>query len=150
MGGHFWSYSVPWQPDIQSALEALREREFRAGRFWQPSLVEPGFFGRLLGRPPSKPKPPATIQEALKAAHATGTRSILDMERISQTPALGAISPLLPEDLQRFFGTTQPAREIIERSDEFIDSLERGQGVCIILHQNGKPHEIYFAGYSFD
>jgi len=150
MGGHFWSYTVPFQEDISSALQSLREREFRAGNFWQPSEVEPGFFGRLLRRPPTKPKPPTTIQEAIKIADATGTRSILDMERISSTPDLGAISPVSPEDLQRFFGTTQPTQEIIERSDEFIDSLERGQGVYIILHQNGKPHEIYFAGYSFD
>ena len=72
------------------------------------------------------------------------------MERISPTPNLGAISPVPPDDLQRFFGTSQPTLEIIERSDEFIDSLERGQGVYIILHQNGKPHQIYFAGYSYD
>ena len=150
MGGHFWSYTVPFEEDIQSALEKLREQEFRAGRFWQPSEVQPGFFGRLLGRPPSKPKPPATIQDAIKISTYTGTRSILDMERVSQTPDFGTVSPVSPEDLQRFFGTTQPTQEIIERSDEFIDSLERGQGVYIILHQNGKPHQIYFAGYSYD
>ena len=150
MGGHFWSYTVPFQEDISSVLQTLREREFRAGKFWQPSEVEPGFFGRLLGRPPTKPKPPATIQEALKISSYTGTRSILDMERISAAPDLGAISPVPPDDLQRFFGTTQPAQETIERSDEFIDSLERGQGVYIILYHQGKPREIYFAGYSFD
>src|SRR5437867_8016391 len=125
MGGHFWSYAVPYQEDIQAALEALREREFRAGRFWQPSEVQPGFFGRILGRPPSKPKPPATIREALKISDATGTRSILDMERISETPDLGAVSPLPPDELRRLFGTAEPTREIIEQSDEFIESLER-------------------------
>jgi hypothetical protein len=150
MGGHFWSYVVPYQEDIPAALEKLREQEFRAGRFWQPSEVEPGFFGRILGCPPSKPKPPATIQEAIKISDATGTRSILDMERISETPDLGAVSPIPPDELQRFFGTRQPTQEMIERSDEFIDSLERGQGVYIILHKEGKPQEIYFAGYSYD
>jgi len=150
MGGHFWSYVVPYQEDIQAALEALREREFRAGRFWQPSEVQPGFFGRILGRPPSKPKPPATIREALKISDATGTRSILDMERISETPDLGAVSPLPPDELRRLFGTTEPTREMIEHSDEFVESLERGQGVYITLCREGKPEEIYFAGYSFD
>jgi hypothetical protein len=150
MGAEFWSYTVPFREDIQSALEALRKREFVAGRFWQPSEVEPGFFGRLLGRPPSKPKQPASIKEAIKISDATGTRSILDIERISPTPDFGTVSPLSPEDLQRFFGTTQPTHDIIERSEEFIDSLERGQGVYIILYQQGKPHEIYFAGYSCD
>src|SRR5262245_10548722 len=133
MGGHFWSYVVPYQDDVQAALEKLKEQEFRAGRFWQPSEVEPGFFGRILGHPPTKPKPPRTIREALKISDATGTRSILDMERICKRPDLGAISPIPPDDLQRFFGTTEPTREMIERSDEFIESLERGQGVYIIL-----------------
>jgi hypothetical protein len=102
MGGHFWSYSVPYQEDIRAALEALREQEFRTGRFWQPTEVQPGFFGRLLGRGPSKPKRPASIREALKTSDATGTRSILDMERVSDTPDLGAVSPLRPEELHLY------------------------------------------------
>jgi hypothetical protein len=150
MGGHFWSYSVPYQKDIRAALEALREQEFRAGRFWQPAEVEPGFFGRLLDRGPSKPKRPASIPEALKISDATGTRSILDMERVTDTPELGAVSPLQPQELRELFGTEQPTLETIEKSEAFIDRLERGQGVYIILHEQGKPEKIYFAGYSYD
>ena len=150
MGGHFWSYSVPYQKDIRLALESLREQEFRAGRYWQPSEVEPGFFGRLLGRGPSKPKRPACISEALKISDAIGTRSILDMERVADAPELGAVSPLQPEELRELFGTEQPTLEAIGKSDEFIDRLERGQGVYIILYQQGKAEKIYFAGYSYD
>jgi hypothetical protein len=150
MGGHFWSYCVPYQENIQAALEALREQEFRAGRFWQPAEVQPGLFGRLLGRGPSKPKRPASIPEALKISDATGTRSILDMERVTDTPELGAVSSLRSEELRDLFGTEQPALEAIEKSDEFIDRLERGQGVYIVLYQEGKPEKIYFAGYSYD
>jgi hypothetical protein len=150
MGAEFWSYSVPYQEDIRAALEILREREFSARRFWQPSLVAPGFFGRILGRAPSKPKPPASIREALKISGATGTRSILDMERVSGNPALGAVSPLPAEELRTLFGTEQPTVEAIEQSEEFIERLERGQGVYIITYQRGKPDGIYFAGYSYD
>ncbi len=150
MGGHFWSYSVPYQEGIRAALEALREQEFRAGRFWQPAEVQPRFLGRLLGRGPSKPKRPANILEALKISDATGTRSILDMERVTDTPELGAVSPLQPNELRELFGTEQPTLETIEKSDEFIDRLERGQGVYIILYQQGRPEKIYFAGYSYD
>jgi hypothetical protein len=150
MGGEFWSYFVPYQKDIQAALEALREQEFRAGRFWQPPIVQSGFFDRILGRPPSKPKPPGSIGEALKISDATGTRSILDMERVSDTPDLGAVSPLPPEELQQLFGTEQPTRQTIEKSDDFIERLERGQGVYIVTYQQGKPDGIYFAGYSYD
>ena len=34
MGGHPWYYSVPYVEDIAGALSALREREFRAGRYY--------------------------------------------------------------------------------------------------------------------
>ena len=150
MGGEFWSYTVPYQQDIRGALEALREQEFRAGRFWQPDEVQPGFLGRLLGHGPSKPKRPASIPEALKISDATGTRSILDMGRVTDTPELGAVSPLRAEELRELFGTEQPTLEAIEKSDEFFERLERGQGVYIILYQQGKPRKIYFAGYSYD
>src|SRR6185437_14506913 len=85
MGAECWSHHVPYQENIQAAFEALREQEFRAGRFRVPDEIAPGFFGRLIGRKPSKPKPPKSIREAIKLANtdATGTRSILDMERIS-------------------------------------------------------------------
>ena len=150
MGGEFWSYYVPYQADIQAALDALREREFRAGRFWQPAEVQPGFFGRVLREGPSKPKPPASIQDAIKISGATGTRSILDMERVSDSPDFGVVSPLPTDELRELFGTEQPARQAFEESEQFIDRLERGQGVYIVTYKDGKPDGIYFAGYSYD
>ena len=33
MGGHAYWYTVPYQADSQRALDTLREREFRAGRY---------------------------------------------------------------------------------------------------------------------
>jgi len=33
MGGEPYWYFVPYQPDFQKALDELREREFRAGRY---------------------------------------------------------------------------------------------------------------------
>ena len=130
MGAEFWSYFVPYQEDIRAALEALRAQEFRAGRFHQPSVVPPGFLGRIFGRQPSKPKPPRTIREAIKIGdtNATGTRSILDMERISDTPGSGALSPLPRDELRRLFGTEQPTREMVEQSEELIERIDRGQG----------------------
>jgi hypothetical protein len=152
MGARFWSYFVPYQKDIAAALEALREQEFRAGRFWQPAEVLPGFFGRMLGRSTSKPRPPQSIREAIKIADASaiGTRSILDMERISDSPAHSAAWLVPSEELQRLFGTEQPTRKMVEGSEELIEQIDRGQGVCIVTFQQGKPAGIYFAGYSFD
>jgi len=152
MGAEFWSYFVPYQEDIWVALEALREQEFRAGRFWQPSQAEPGFFGRILGRSSSKPRPPRSIREAIKIADdsAIGTRSILDMERISDTPASGTLTRVPRDDLHRLFGTEQPTREMVEESEELIDMIDRGQGIYVVTYQQGKPDGIYFAGYSYD
>lgn len=151
MGGEFWSHFVPYQDDIRAALEAVREQEFRAGRFYQPSQVYPGFFGRLIGRKPTKPEP-RSISEAIKFADAdaTGTRSILDMERISDTPASGAVSPVPKEELRRIFGTDQPTLEMLEQSDELPERIDRGKGIYVITYRQGKPDGIYFAGYSYD
>jgi hypothetical protein len=149
MGARFWSYAVPYQEDIRAAL---REQEFPAGRFWQPSEVQPGFFGRIFGRAPSKPRPPQSIREAVKIADASaiGTRSILDTERISDSPALSAAWLVPREELQRLFGTDQPTRKTVEECEELIELIDRGQGLCVVTYQQGKPDGIYFAGYSFD
>jgi hypothetical protein len=150
MGAEFWSYFVPYQEDIQAALEGLREQEFQAGRFWQPSETSPGFFGRIFGRPPSKPKPAKTIRQAVKIADATGTRSILDIERISDTPEFSAVSPVPANELQDLFSTKQPTREMVEQSVELLDRIDRGQGIYIVTFREGRPDGIYFAGYSCD
>ncbi len=33
MGAEAWDYFVPYEANIQAALEKLRQREFRAGRY---------------------------------------------------------------------------------------------------------------------
>jgi hypothetical protein len=152
MGAEFWSHYVPYQENIRSALEVLREQEFRAGRFYQPATVQPGFFGRILGRLPATPKRPANIREAIKIADtsAAGTRSVLDMERISDTLASGAVSPVSREELLRMFGTEQPTREMVEQCEELIEGIGRGRGIYVVIYRQGKPEAIYFAGYSYD
>jgi hypothetical protein len=42
MGGHEWFYFVEYQSDINSALQALRRREFEAGRY-NPVMWFPPF-----------------------------------------------------------------------------------------------------------
>ena len=152
MGAEFWSHFVPYREDIRTALEELREQEFRAGRFRIPSQIQPGFFGRMFGRHPRKPRPPTTIEEAIRMADtdATGTHSVLDMERISETPASGAVWRLSAEELRCLFGTVEPTRKMVEESEELIDRIDRGQGVCVITYREGKPEGLYFAGYSYD
>jgi hypothetical protein len=40
--------------------------------------------------------------------------------------------------------------ELVANSDELFETLERGQGVYIIVYKDDQPEEIFFAGYSFD
>jgi hypothetical protein len=52
--------------------------------------------------------------------------------------------------LQDLYGTTQPTRAMVEENLDFLEDVERGQGVFILLYDQGQPTEIFFAGYSFD
>ena len=148
MGGHFYHYIVDYQPDVDAALQQLREREFRAGRYY-PVLRYPEQF--LAG--PTPPSPGAghrSIRDALKASAETGTRSILDLERVSARPEYGAVTPLADDVLLRHYGTTRPTREMVEDFAFAEDMEERGQGVYVVLYRDGRPDAILFAGYSFD
>jgi hypothetical protein len=144
MGGHAWFYFVPYQSEIDKALHALRRREFEVGRYnpavrfpMDPNVAPPGAQH-------------ASIEKALEASDADGTRSILDMERIGQSPDHGVVVPLPLEQLLELYDTQHPTREMIERNMEFLESIERGQGVYIIVYKDGNPSEIFFAGFSYD
>jgi hypothetical protein len=132
MGAEWWDYFVPYEEDIQTALEKLRQREFRAGRY---NGSEEHY---------------ATIEEVVENMDADGTRSILDMTHISDQPEHFAVTPMSPDELARQFGTEQPTREMIEENMDFYEDVDRGQGVYIIAYKDGKPSEIFFGGYSFD
>jgi hypothetical protein len=144
MGGHAWFYFVPYQPEIDKALHALRRREFEAGRY-NPAVRFP--MGPNVASPGAQH---ASIEKALEASDADGTRSILDMERIGQSPDYGVVVPLPLEQLLELYDTQHPTREMIEQNMEFLEDIERGQGVYIIVYKDGNPSEIFFAGFSYD
>ena len=148
MGGHPWFYFVEYETDVESALRKLRQREFDAGRY-NPAVDFPAF--------PVTPESPApgarhdSIEEAIEDADADGTRSILDMERVSDEADFNAVAPMARETLLELFGTDRPTREMIDESDELFELMdERGQGVYVIVYEGERPSEIFFAGYSFD
>jgi hypothetical protein len=161
MGGHPYWYVVPYESDINAALQKLRHREFEAGRY-NPVISFPEF--------PIGPNSPApgrqhtSIEEAIGSADADGTRSILDMMRgvlprpykVDPNPAniddlpYAGVSPLTGSDLISFFGDARPSREAVEKFGPLWERLERGTAVYVVLYSNGEPHEIFFAGISFD
>ena len=147
MGAHPYWYYVPYKDDINAALQELRQREFNAGRY-NPAVP----FIRF-PIDPSKPGPGAkhrSINDAQRAADADGTRSILDIEQITDEPDFAAASPMPQEHLERYFSTKQPTHDQIESTPDFFEDLERGQAIYIVVYKDNRPDEIYFAGYSFD
>ncbi len=147
MGAEPYFYFVKYNADIDAALQELREREFRAGRY---NPVVPHLSFPITRDSPAPGPEHETIEEACEDADADGTRSILDLDRISDEPDLGAVAPLPAEELVRLFGTEQPTREMIEKSEELFEDMDRCQGVYIIVYKGGRPHEIFFGGYSAD
>jgi hypothetical protein len=147
MGAEPYYYFVNYQPDLDKALQELRRREFVAGRYY-PAM------DRLKFPPDDRSPGPgaqhASIEDAFEDADADGTRSILDLERISDVSDFGAVTPLSLSAVRQLYGTTQPTREMVERNLEFFEDLDRGQGTSIVLFRDGRPSEILFAGYSYD
>jgi len=147
VGGHPWFYFVEYEPEINAALQKLRQREFEAGRY-NPAVDFPDFPVNEQSHAPGAQHD--SIDEAIEDADADGTRSILDMERVAEEADFNAVAPLTRATLLELFGTERPTREMVEASEELFDALERGQGVYIVVYEGERPSEIFFAGYSFD
>ncbi len=143
MGAEPWSYFVPYQKDVGAALEALKQREFEAGRF---RMLDPR-------------NPPATIDEAFAQMGASGTGTVLDMFGVSDEPweigadnfDFGMVKPMASEQLVALFGTEKPTREMIERDgSELWEWIDRGLGAYIVAYDGDQASELFFAGYSLD
>ncbi len=147
MGAEPYYYFVKYQPDLNKALQELRQREFRAGRYFPAVDVLEFPIG---DHSPSPGAQHASIEEAFEDADATGTQSILDLERVSDEPDFGAVTPLSARALMDQFGTDRPTRSMVEQNMDFFEELDRGHGTSIVLFRDGRPSEILFAGYSYD
>lgn len=132
MGGWPYQYVVPFQDDAQAALEALRADVFARGEYY-------GSQAR-----------PRNIKQAVDLSGESGTRSILDIERVSKTPALRRAAPLTPAELARYFGDAKPTVRMVEESDDLWQDLERGQARYLATYEAGVPVSLVFVGYSFD
>jgi len=132
MGGRPWNYFVPFEASVEAALEKLRQRVFESGEYRGSKMK------------------PATPQEALENSGADGTASILDIMWVRELPDFCSVCPLAGKQLTALFGTTQPTREMIQENSDFYRSIDRGQGIYIVVYKGDKPDELFFAGYSFD
>ncbi len=179
MGAAPYWYYTNYQPDLNAALQALRESEFQAGRYY-PAIL---FLDFPITE--SSPAPEAqhqSIEAAIEASDASGTRSILDILRVSEIPCpfsreefkaamlggnfkileevFNTAFPIPSEELVALFGTEYPTHETIdevifdnanpEASGDFWESIDRGTARYIIVYEVDRPKEIFFIGYSFD
>jgi hypothetical protein len=152
MGATQWSYFVSYQPDIDKAVQQLKDDVFEQGAYEQPfgfdqDKVEsqldylasiyrslPGpirehtdqflEFARAAARQQVSRPPPNSIEELLERCETEGTHSILDIERVSPEPAFGVIAPLPQGKLLDLFATEQPTREMVEKWSTRVDPLD--------------------------
>jgi hypothetical protein len=132
MGAEPYSYFVPYEASVQSALEKLRADVFKRGEYSTVDLD------------------PASPEEAFELGDADGTASILDIQQITDEPDFCCAAPFKSDELLDYFGTDKPTRAQIEQGDDYWDELERGQARYVVVYKNAQPAELYFAGYSFD
>jgi hypothetical protein len=91
-----------------------------------------------------------SIEDAIAAADADGTRSILDIESVEEEPDFGVAGPLDDETLENYFETTEPTHAAIEENLDFVGEIERGHCTYVVVYKEDQPNEIFFAGYSYD
>lgn len=147
MGAEPYYYFVEYESDANAALQRLREREFRAGRY---NPVIPFLMFPLRPNAPSPGAKHASIEQAIEAAAEDGTRSILDLHSVGDEVDFGVAARLPPEKLEDLFETTEPTHELLESELAIFNAIDRGQGACIVVYKDGNPSELFFAGYSYD
>jgi hypothetical protein len=179
MGASGWEYFVPYQPDIQAALDRLRHQAYEKGDYWKIGtrlevIAQTRKDLERLGDESSIPKEqrirghlesyirmlealpePKTIDEKIAEVMAInetdGANSILDIDRISGAPAFGVAAPLSDTELIGLFGTARPSHAmIVEHKLELMGWRDTSMATYVIVYRDDKPDEIYFTGFSGD
>lgn len=92
-----------------------------------------------------------SVDDAFEAHGEDGTASPLDIFEWSEEPQPAACWALDEATVERHFGSDQPSREDVEAHvDELVEELGRGESLCVVAYEHGKPAEVLFAGWSFD
>ena len=154
MGSTQWSYFVPYEPDINKALQQLKDEVFKQGEYGpsvnfdqnelesQLDQLAAIYQSRSLPKEirehtdqfiemaravakQHRPRPsPKSIKQLLERCGTDGTHSILDIDRVSPEPAPGVIAPLPRGKLLELFGTEQPTRDMVETWSARVDPLD--------------------------
>ncbi|WP_240797616.1 hypothetical protein [Streptomyces sp. F001] len=138
---------MPYQEDLNAALQQLRREVFEAGDYY---WVNGGDW-----RPEEEREPrPQSLEELWEdeLVQETGTHSILDIFRVvgpDDTPDYNTVEPVTAEEARELLGTDKLTRAHVKDFDVFPRS--RWIGRCAVLHDDeGNPQEIHFWGHSGD
>ncbi|MEV0839382.1 hypothetical protein AB0I55_07455 [Actinocatenispora sera] len=145
MGASGLDYFVAYQPDLNEALRALRDKVLAEGDYWWA----------VPGKPASAyDNRPRSFAElfADEGVQTDGTHSILDVDHVladGEDPDYGTVQPVTDDEALQYAGTKTLTREHVAAIDDLV--TRRWFGRCAILHDaSGTPNEIYFWGYSGD
>jgi hypothetical protein len=161
MGASGWSYTTPYDPDIEAALQRLQQEVFERGDYYKPWEEIWNYHDSILAKPihqledherhyirrmkymvmPDRDYVPSSIRELLRNNAEAGTHSILDIFGVAAEPTFGAATPVPGEDLRRVFGTVQPTVDDVNSvPSDFGENLGRWQAVYFVVYKNGQPH----------
>src|SRR3954454_20748677 len=163
MGASGWNHFVPYDDDVDGALQQLRRDVLARGDFLRHYAAPAGFklplwLRLLMGV--------AGIASAVKrrrlmklgnpdlaaeAAGEGGTHSVLDVVGTSRIRAGGHATRAPARVLEEVYGTATPTRADVERhAGELDERLDRGEAYYVVVYRDGRPDELYFEGNSGD
>jgi hypothetical protein len=164
----------PYDENPNAALQQLRDDVFESGSYGDPFgnvslwtqvkdlpfglklivVIAKGVYlgSRFASWVARGCRSPGSIDEAVAWAGESGTHSILDIERCSQTPDFGVAWQLQPAIRRRLYGTEQPTAEDLARVGwhAAAENLDRWQAVYFPLYEDGNPVSLVFVGCSGD
>lgn len=120
-----FEYTVPYEPDIQAALDKLRQHAFRA--LGVEGSIDP--------------------EKLLEADSEEDIPPIGYINQISDSPKLYCASRLTDDELDEYFETLTPTLDHLQMSREFWEDIDRGTARYVVLYEGNLPQRICFAGY---
>ena len=111
MGAEPWTCFTPYRSDIELALREAQEREFKAGNYDPYGILE------------EEGIQPESIEQLRELMEESGTGTIHDVQRISDSIEWFASCPLAPQQLQDLYGTDQPTRAMVETNFEVFNVI---------------------------
>jgi hypothetical protein len=143
----YW-YLVPYDEDVQAALDELRMREFECGRYnpVMPRLdfIEPGFSRQY------RKAQHDSIEDAIMDAGEEGTRSILDIHTVEERANFGIAAPFPKAAYMELYGTERPREKAVRANKEFLRWAAPAQCTYLVIYdEQDQPKHLLFAGRSF-